>query len=97
MRKANLTVLAACAILSCAGIARATTITPKLQATEKKVCEERKLIAQGILEECLKVNSGRMILGVMDDSATCTTKFNTALVQRRYACGELRDGVPRRG
>jgi len=70
---------ALCAMLSCVGMARATTIIPKLRATEKKVCEERKFIAQGILELCLKVNSGRMILGVMDDSATCTTNFNTAL------------------
>ena len=60
-------------------MARATTITPKLQATEKKVCEERKLIAQGILELCLNVNSGKMILGAMDNSATCATNFNTAL------------------
>jgi hypothetical protein len=79
MRKATLTVLALCATLSCAGMARATTITPKLQATEKKVCEERKLIAQGILELCLNVNSGKMILGAMDNSATCATNFNTAL------------------
>ena len=79
MRKASLTVLALCATLSCAGMARATTITPKLQATEKKVCEERKLIAQGIVELCLNVNSGKMILGAMDNSATCATNFNTAL------------------
>src|SRR5271163_3109660 len=79
MRKASLTVLAVCAMLWCAGMARATTITPKLQATEKKVCEERKFIAQGILELCLNENSGKMILGKMDDSATCTTNFNTAL------------------
>lgn len=79
MKRTSSTVVALCAMLSCAGMARATTITPKLQATEKKVCEERKFIAQGILELCLQVNSGKMILGAMDDSATCTTNFNTAL------------------
>jgi hypothetical protein len=79
MKRTSLSAMALCAMLSCAGMARATTITPKLQATEKKVCEERKSIAQGILQLCLNENSGRMILGKMDDSATCTTNFNTAL------------------
>ncbi len=64
--------VAACAMLLCAGTAQAVL-------TAQQKCERAKLKAQGTLQSCLKTSAASVIAGKADASATCQAKFTTAL------------------
>jgi hypothetical protein len=86
MAKASVTI-ATCIALLYAGTARVTQ-------TPQQKCEVAKLTAQGALQACLTKNSGNVILGKADASATCQTKFTAALAKadKKGACRYVDDG-----
>jgi Protein of unknown function (DUF1566) len=61
-------------------------------ATPEQKCQEKKLKARGKLQLCLQKNSAKVIGGKPDASATCQSKFQTALTKAGTACRYLDNG-----
>jgi len=77
---------AAVASLAVLGIGTAHATDPVVK------CQEKKLKAQGKLQQCLKKNSAKVLGGGPDASATCQSKFTDALTKAGTGCRYLDNG-----